>query len=231
MRGIRGPIARALGVALGAGVMLGTTLALAQQPATGSVPMPVLQVQHDWGCEVLLCLSNPNGPKAVSQCEPPINRLYDELAHGHAFPSCTMSNGQNSQSAGAWVSLGWNFYDPCPAGMQPLPAGQYALPTSGAPRAMPGGAPLTVYAGIGDGSGIGQTMVNQGSVLPPLVCVGRQIGQQWVAIPTYIATVGASQTQTVSAGRYDAVTLVPPARSGAIFDVYVGGQLYRRVRW
>lgn len=25
-----------------------------------------------WGCEVLLCLSNPAGPTAVKECEPPI---------------------------------------------------------------------------------------------------------------------------------------------------------------
>jgi len=180
---------------------------------------------------VLLCLSNPKGPKAVSQCEPPINRLYDELAHGHAFPSCTMSNGQNSRSAGAWVSPGWNFYDPCPAGTHPLPAGQYAVPASVSPRALLGGATLTVYAGIGDGSSIGQATVGSGRALPPLVCVGRQIGQQWVAIPTNVASVGGAQTQTVAAGRYNSVTLMPPASSGSVFDVYVDGQLYRRVRW
>ena len=40
----------------------------------------------DWGCEVLLCLSNPAGPTAVEQCKPPIQRLWDHLRHGHEFP-------------------------------------------------------------------------------------------------------------------------------------------------
>lgn len=42
----------------------------------------------DWGCEVALCLSNPQGPTAVAECVPPIKKLYRELAKGHAFPSC-----------------------------------------------------------------------------------------------------------------------------------------------
>lgn len=47
----------------------------------------------NWGCEVLLCLSNPAGPTAVGACVPPITRLWKHLAKGHAFPTCDMGAG------------------------------------------------------------------------------------------------------------------------------------------
>lgn len=58
----------------------------------------------DWGCEVLLCLSNPQGPMAVSQCVPPIRKLWRELARGHGFPTCLMSNSQNQYAKHEWAS-------------------------------------------------------------------------------------------------------------------------------
>lgn len=42
----------------------------------------------DWGCQVLLCLSNPGGPTQYAACVPPITKLWDQLATGHAFPTC-----------------------------------------------------------------------------------------------------------------------------------------------
>lgn len=53
----------------------------------------------DWGCQVLLCLSNPNGPEAVGECVPPIEKLWSELRKGHDFPSCTFSSGPNGESS------------------------------------------------------------------------------------------------------------------------------------
>jgi len=42
----------------------------------------------DWGCEVILCISNPGGPTQYAECEPPIHKLWSELAKGHSFPTC-----------------------------------------------------------------------------------------------------------------------------------------------
>jgi hypothetical protein len=42
----------------------------------------------DWGCEVLLCLSNPGGPTQYAACVPPIDRLWARLALGGSFPTC-----------------------------------------------------------------------------------------------------------------------------------------------
>jgi hypothetical protein len=44
---------------------------------------------NDWGCEVLLCLSNPDGPTQYGECRPPIERLWSHLAKGRSFPTCS----------------------------------------------------------------------------------------------------------------------------------------------
>lgn len=59
----------------------------------------------DWGCEVLLCLSNPAGPTAVAECVPPIRKLWRALARGHAFPTCLMGNSQNHNAQHEWASV------------------------------------------------------------------------------------------------------------------------------
>jgi len=46
----------------------------------------------DWGCKVVLCLSNPGGPTQYGECVPPIHKLWRELARGHAFPTCSGAN-------------------------------------------------------------------------------------------------------------------------------------------
>lgn len=63
----------------------------------------------EWGCQVLLCLSNPNGPMAVSECVPPISRLFHHLAKGGGMPSCEQSGNSSASAQGA--SKSW-----CPAG-------------------------------------------------------------------------------------------------------------------
>jgi hypothetical protein len=44
---------------------------------------------EDWGCRVILCLSNPGGPTQYAECRPPIQKLWRELAKGHSFPTCS----------------------------------------------------------------------------------------------------------------------------------------------
>jgi hypothetical protein len=42
----------------------------------------------DWGCQVILCISNPGGPTQYDECKPAIHKLWSELAKGHSFPTC-----------------------------------------------------------------------------------------------------------------------------------------------
>jgi hypothetical protein len=55
---------------------------------------------NDWGCEVVLCLSNPGGPTQYAACVPPIAKLWRELATGHAFPVCTGGNVARAETEG-----------------------------------------------------------------------------------------------------------------------------------
>jgi len=43
----------------------------------------------DWGCQVFLCLANPGGPTQFAECQPPIQKLWRELAKGWSFPTCS----------------------------------------------------------------------------------------------------------------------------------------------
>ena len=52
-----------------------------------AVPQPALA--SDWGCQVVLCLATPGSPTKYAECVPPITKLWNALAMGGGFPSCT----------------------------------------------------------------------------------------------------------------------------------------------
>ncbi len=49
---------------------------------------PDIARADDWGCQVMLCLSNPGGPEQYAECVPPIERLWAALRDGDPFPTC-----------------------------------------------------------------------------------------------------------------------------------------------
>jgi hypothetical protein len=49
----------------------------------------------DWGCQVILCLSNPSGPEQYGECVPPIEKLWNALRHGDPFPTCDFGGGSS----------------------------------------------------------------------------------------------------------------------------------------
>lgn len=51
-------------------------------------PQQVMSDKDKWACEVAMCLANPQGPTAVSECKPPINKMRRELAKGNSIPKC-----------------------------------------------------------------------------------------------------------------------------------------------
>lgn len=63
-----------------------------------SILTPGLAHADDWGCQVLLCLSNPDGPEQYSACVSPIERLWVALRHGDPFPTCD-SGSRGAQGA------------------------------------------------------------------------------------------------------------------------------------
>lgn len=62
----------------------------------------------DWGCQVVLCLSNPGGPTQFKECVEPIKKLWEALAKGKPFPTC--EEGGISMS-----KIGYERYEECPA--------------------------------------------------------------------------------------------------------------------
>lgn len=55
--------------------------------ATVAMPRPALA--SDWGCQVVLCLATPGSPTKYAACVPPITKLWNVLAMGGSFPTCT----------------------------------------------------------------------------------------------------------------------------------------------
>lgn len=84
----------------------------------GGISMQSPAIASDWGCEVLLCLANPNGPTAVGECKPPIRKLWKHLAKGKPFPICTFINasGSASSSEGNHAAHSWSSQAHCPPG-------------------------------------------------------------------------------------------------------------------
>ncbi|WP_051888214.1 hypothetical protein [Caballeronia sordidicola] len=58
-----------------------------------SIFAPCAAYADDWGCQVLLCLSNPGGPEQYSAFVPPIEKLWSALRHGDPFPTCAFGIG------------------------------------------------------------------------------------------------------------------------------------------
>ena len=190
---------------------------------------PAFQPVSNWGCEVLMCLSNPNGPTAVRECEPPINRLWRELAEGRPFPHCQLNNGQNSRTAGTWVQPNSNYYNMCPSGTTPLAPGGYALftRTPAAAAASPGPAMSAVpgiYQGIGDGNGV-YPDYRSGTPMPPLVCVGRLLS----TTPHNIYEGGFYHS--IQVWTFDTVIVQQATKSSSVFDIYIDNKLYTRTRY
>jgi hypothetical protein len=70
---------------------------------------PSIAGANDWGCQVLLCLSNPGGPEQYSACVPPMEKLWSALRHGDPFPTCDFGAGgsQGTFGTNTFASAGY----------------------------------------------------------------------------------------------------------------------------
>lgn len=174
--------------------------------ATMLIGMACMPAQaDDYGCTVLLCLSNPAGPMAVAECVSPIKKLYRDLARGRAFPTCDLVGGQ----AGTYATPAVSAYEPCPAGTQPAMQGEVVA--QGAPSADDGRTLMVGTAGISQPrqcGGDGICSDNSG----PRACVGNFLGTGDTA-----ALYGTVVWQQPSGGR--------------AIDVFVDNAFARRVQW
>jgi hypothetical protein len=63
------------------------------------VAMPALADEDPWPCQVVLCLANPDGPTALKECRPPIERAWRTWARGKRVPDCKKKNQDGSSGA------------------------------------------------------------------------------------------------------------------------------------
>lgn len=74
-----------------------------------SILAPGTARADDWGCQVILCLSNPGGPEQYGECVPPIEKLWAALHHGDPFPTCDFGAGgsQGTSAVNIFASAGY----------------------------------------------------------------------------------------------------------------------------
>lgn len=177
----------------------------------------------NWGCEVLLCLANPNGPTAASECVPPIKKLWKHLANGHAFPTCALAQGPNGAS---YAKQGYSYYDSCPEGTSALAEGAYAIQYNSTPQfnyfQQHNGQ---LYTGIGNGDGLQPSAGDSYLPLPGKVCVGNRVGA------TTVTQGSGDSSATYNVEVFDKVIIMDPQGSPRIIDVFIDDKLFRRVRW
>lgn len=195
-----------------------------------SIALPVHA--SDYGCKVLLCLSNPasnGGARGVPECVPPINQLYDDLKHGRGFPTCDMADGNDGTS---WAQFVNDPYDPCPAPLVPAKQGDLVLQDtpgqisySGAYNVVNGGNVMSSQL-----PGIAQTSEPSYQANAPRACVGKLTGIcNYCLVTMQKDNATPPQQVQTSVNIYDKVVWQQWQKPGAV-DVYLDRQFNQRVR-
>lgn len=173
-----------------------------------------------WGCEVLLCLSNPNGPMAVAECVPPIQRLYAAIfkLRPDPFPTCDMAVSADGSRSYATPIYDY-IYDDCPANTTTIPDGYLVM------QGTRGNIPSTISdawikKGIGDGSAYRK---QADSDLRQKVCGGGAYFE------TSVTTGGGDGMNTSQVGVYEWLTFLDPRKNNFAIKVFINNQLWRVV--
>lgn len=183
-----------------------------------------MAVASDYGCRVLMCMSNPQGPMAVQQCQPPIQRFMQEQAKKppDPFPSCEEGAPATMQGAN-------RPYDFCPEGTSALgeqveaiqlAPSVYAQMAGPLPWMQGGAMPegLQIEVGIGEGTTTGLGRRNK-------VCVGKPLG-------TLTFRSGSGEfVEMKTVNVFEQLSTMAPAASPRVIDVYIENKLYRSVRY
>ena len=178
----------------------------------------VFSQASEYGCKVLLCLSNPasnGGPKGVAECVPPISQLYRDLRKGIAFPSCDLADGNNGSN---YARVVFDPYDPCPPSLQPAMPGSYVVQGK---RIVDSGdvhtsSRYTIEAQPKISEPFGRDIESLGS----RACVGKPVG-------SYHA---GSFDDSYSVLVFNQVVW-QPAQAPQAIDVFINNALLQRVRW
>ena len=210
---------------------------LAAFALVASLLMPNV-ARASWGCEVLLCLSNPAGPMAVAACVPPIQKLYAAIFKWppDPFPTCIMSNGANSASGGNYATLGApaTYYPPCKPGEVDLGYNQFGSlatldPTKpgwpSPPAYIPFAWPSGMVIGIGDGTGLHPSQFDGTiSSMPWKACVGGYLGSS----NEMVGDPNDGQSR-VSVSLWNTLSMLPPSAGVLSINVYLHNAFNRTV--
>jgi hypothetical protein len=208
---------------------------------TGLLMSPHARADN-WGCEVLLCLSNPAGPMAVKECVPPITRLYKAIFKWKPdpFPTCVLSSGIDSKTAGgnyAHVAAP-SYFDACPTGTTEVPRStlvakgrrmtpeekiNHPLANAGYPDIIPLSSHVV---GIGDGEWQRSTGIDSSNISPK-VCVSGFVGLGTI---TYPAVTWDDSPITYGVQVYERVVLLDPATDSFNINVFINGSLHNNIR-
>lgn len=183
--------------------------------------------RSNWGCEVLLCLSNPGGPLEFVECHDPIKKLYRHLRKGRGFPSCELA-GTPQSVAGSWAQHINDPYDPCPLGLQPASAGTFVtegqLAITPNPNVDSPPAYEIHYVPAPSEYDSPPRLSENPKSTGVRACVGNHIGNYTVKY--WVGDTELERTITV----FDQVHW-QQQQSPAAIDVYIDGKFYQRVRY
>ncbi|WP_308515246.1 TrbM/KikA/MpfK family conjugal transfer protein [uncultured Turicimonas sp.] len=193
-----------------------------------------------WGCEVLLCLANPNGPRAVSECRPPIDKLFKCLSKRHpcSFPQCPMAGEGN------YAKQLNDGFDPCSLyGLEDAPKGYLLQGKLDGLDLTSGRRGRTQYIKRGSSSyNWGGEHFFSGNNDEGSSSAGRWAGTK-ACVKGYQGTLYEPYTCYEDSGESSyATTCYRPVKvyeqvlwqdyqSRRAIDVYIDGKIFRRVHW
>lgn len=195
-----------------------------------AVPMliPIAAHADDYGCKVLLCLADPQGPMTQTECRPPIRRFIEGQSKRprDPFPTCP-------EGAPATMVPNERIYDPCPLGTDALADGARALQMTAPIFQGLTGLPVSVQmksirvVSLPPGAtwqlGIGEGAASLGNPQNK-VCVANPIG-------TLLVAGNSNDVVDTAYGVYERVVTIAPATQTRVIDIFIGGKLFRSVRY
>jgi hypothetical protein len=190
----------------------------------------------EYGCRVLLCMSNPAGPKSVSECAPTIDKLLSDMAKPNfSWPRC-----EEAESGGSRIVPTNERHEPCAQGFAETPKGFPAIRRSDYQQAQSPAQWIRhdeskylkwiypVYFSAeelyeesnkaGDSSSAGYVVCGKGANLRADIAKKYETREGEVKYRAYENAIV-----------YDEIALAKRINAAMVVDVYIDGRLYKRV--
>ena len=193
------------------------SVSAAELSSCGAVECETLTGDDLWGCELLLCLANPNGWSSVSECKDPVEKYFTCRAKPSPcdMPTCPQAGDGN------YAENTSERFDPCSqidSELEEAPVGWLASGTL-----KKHGNSKYNYSGdywISDGDG-GSTYAGTYACVKPADYQG-QVTERY--------SCGDDEYCSRKVQVYSEITW-QAAQSSRSIDVYINGELWQRVHW